>query len=142
MILHGAFNYVAHREPFRTSEKRLRRPRRTVATTVSRRDWDDAHPINAAYDVHADDPTFGYRFSADELCEGRAEGGRGPGGTSRPRSGSMSGHRTAIVQRQDNCKRVIDHPGLARELVPGRRHRMIIDRPGAVAVEVPRMGTR
>jgi len=34
---------------------------------VSRRDWDDAHLINAAIDVHRDDPVFGYRFIADEL---------------------------------------------------------------------------
>ena len=34
---------------------------------VSRRDWDDAHLINAALDVHRDDPAFGYRFIADEL---------------------------------------------------------------------------
>ena len=34
---------------------------------VSRRDWDDAHLINAALDIHADDPEFGYRFIADEL---------------------------------------------------------------------------
>ena len=34
---------------------------------VSRRDWDDAHLINAAIDVHRDDPAFGYRFIADEL---------------------------------------------------------------------------
>ncbi len=34
---------------------------------VSQRDRDDAHPINAAYDIHADDPAFGYRFIADEL---------------------------------------------------------------------------
>ena len=31
------------------------------------RDWDDAHLINAALDVHRDDPEFGYRFIADEL---------------------------------------------------------------------------
>jgi putative transposase len=36
---------------------------------VSQRDWDDAHLINAALDVHADDPAFGYRFIADELRE-------------------------------------------------------------------------
>ena len=35
--------------------------------TVTQRDWDDAHLINAAYDIHADDPAFGYRFIADEL---------------------------------------------------------------------------
>jgi putative transposase len=34
---------------------------------VSQRDWDDAHLINAALDVHTDDPAFGYRFIADEL---------------------------------------------------------------------------
>jgi len=34
---------------------------------VSQRDWDDAHLTNAAIDVHADDPAFGYRFIADEL---------------------------------------------------------------------------
>ncbi len=34
---------------------------------VSQRDWDDAHLINAAFTIHADDPAFGYRFIADEL---------------------------------------------------------------------------
>jgi putative transposase len=34
---------------------------------VSQRDWDDAHLINAALDIHRDDPAFGYRFIADEL---------------------------------------------------------------------------
>jgi putative transposase len=34
---------------------------------VSRRDWDQAHLINAALDIHHDDPAFGYRFIADEL---------------------------------------------------------------------------
>jgi putative transposase len=40
---------------------------RWKATPVSQRDWDDAHLINAAYNIHADDPAFGYRFIADEL---------------------------------------------------------------------------
>jgi putative transposase len=40
-----------------------------LAHPVSQRDWDDAHLINAAYDIHADDPAFGYRFIADELHE-------------------------------------------------------------------------
>lgn len=35
---------------------------------VSQRDWDDAHLINAAVDIHEDDPEFGYRFIADELA--------------------------------------------------------------------------
>ena len=34
---------------------------------VSQRDWDDAQLINAAIDIHRDDPEFGYRFIADEL---------------------------------------------------------------------------
>jgi putative transposase len=40
-----------------------------LAQPVSQRDWDDAHLINAAYDIHVDDPAFGYRFIADELHE-------------------------------------------------------------------------
>lgn len=34
---------------------------------VSQRYWDDAYLINAALDIHHDDPAFGYRFIADEL---------------------------------------------------------------------------
>ena len=37
-------------------------------TPLTQRDWDDAHLINAARDIHADDPAFGYRFIADELA--------------------------------------------------------------------------
>jgi hypothetical protein len=37
-----------------------------LAHPVSQRDWDDAHLINAAYDIHHDDPAFGYRFIADQ----------------------------------------------------------------------------
>jgi putative transposase len=39
------------------------------ANPVTWRDWDDAHLINAAYVIHADDPGFGYRFIADELAD-------------------------------------------------------------------------
>lgn len=39
------------------------------ASPVSHRDWDDAHLINAAIDIHHDDPEFGYRFITDELTE-------------------------------------------------------------------------
>ncbi len=38
------------------------------AAPVTDRDWADAHLINAAIDVHHDDPEFGYRFIADELA--------------------------------------------------------------------------
>lgn len=37
------------------------------AAPVPDRDWADAHLINAALNVHRDDPAFGYRFIADEL---------------------------------------------------------------------------
>jgi putative transposase len=36
---------------------------------VSQRDWDDAHLIHAALEVHHDDPEFGYRFIADQLAQ-------------------------------------------------------------------------
>ena len=39
------------------------------ANPVSDRDWSDAHLVDAAKDVHADDPAFGYRFIADELVD-------------------------------------------------------------------------
>ncbi len=39
------------------------------ANPVTDRDWNDAHLINAARDIHYDDPEFGYRFLADELAE-------------------------------------------------------------------------
>jgi putative transposase len=38
------------------------------AGPVSQRDWDDAHLVDAARQVRADDPVFGYRFIADELA--------------------------------------------------------------------------
>jgi putative transposase len=38
------------------------------AAPVTTRDWSDAHLVDAARDVHADDPAFGYRFIADELA--------------------------------------------------------------------------
>jgi putative transposase len=37
------------------------------AKPVCDRDYDDAHLINAAVEVHHDDPEFGYRFITDEL---------------------------------------------------------------------------
>jgi len=36
---------------------------------ICERDWDDAHLINAALDIHADDPGYGYRFITDELAQ-------------------------------------------------------------------------
>jgi len=37
------------------------------AAPVCARDWSDAHLVDAAREIHADDPAFGYRFIADEL---------------------------------------------------------------------------
>ena len=37
------------------------------ANPISDRDWSDAHLVDAALQIHADDPVFGYRFIADEL---------------------------------------------------------------------------
>jgi putative transposase len=34
---------------------------------VTERDWSDAHLVDAARQIHHDDPAFGYRFIADEL---------------------------------------------------------------------------
>lgn len=39
------------------------------ARPVTPADLQRAHPINAAWDVHRDDPEFGYRFVADELVD-------------------------------------------------------------------------
>ncbi len=38
-----------------------------LAEPISQRDWDDAHLANELFDLHRDDPPFGYRFLADEL---------------------------------------------------------------------------
>lgn len=42
---------------------------------VTDRDWDDARLVNAAIDIHHDDPAFGYRFIADELAHAGIEAG-------------------------------------------------------------------
>ena len=46
------------------------------ANPVSQRDWDDAHLLHAAREVHHDDPEFGYRFIRDELAECGVHAGR------------------------------------------------------------------
>jgi transposase InsO family protein len=47
-----------------------------LAQPVSQRDWDDAHLLNAAIEIHHDDPEFGYRFIADELTDRGITAGR------------------------------------------------------------------
>ena len=46
------------------------------ANPVSQRDWDDAHLIHAAREIHHDDPEFGYRFIRDELEDQGIKAGR------------------------------------------------------------------
>ncbi|HEU5271105.1 MAG TPA: IS3 family transposase, partial [Jatrophihabitans sp.] len=46
------------------------------AQPVTDRDWADAHLINAAIDIHYDDPEFGYRFITDELADRGVSAGR------------------------------------------------------------------
>jgi hypothetical protein len=36
------------------------------ANPVSKREWSDAHLVDAARTIHADDPVFGYRFITAE----------------------------------------------------------------------------
>lgn len=38
-----------------------------LRSPVSDRDWDDAHLMNKLYDLHAEEPEFGYRSLSDEL---------------------------------------------------------------------------
>ncbi len=42
---------------------------RWLKAPVSDRDWDDAHLINAAIDIHEEDAEFGYRLIADDLAD-------------------------------------------------------------------------
>jgi hypothetical protein len=46
------------------------------ANPVTQRDWDDAHLVNAAIDIHHDDQEFGYRFISDQLLERGLTGSR------------------------------------------------------------------
>lgn len=88
---------------------------------VSQRDWDDAHLINAALDIHADDPEFGYRFIADDLADSRFRG-RGEQGPAFVRA---AGHLQRI--RQETRPDLPARPTGPRR--PGsprfRRHRML-----------------
>jgi hypothetical protein len=91
---------------------------------VSDRDWADAHLINAAYDIHRDDPAFGYRFIADELCDSSrprtlttscmVSGGRSLPGQGEPLSGRPRGSaepRTVGITRR-RCRLWLVSAGL------------------------------
>jgi putative transposase len=70
---------------------------------VSRRDFDDAQLINAAYDVHADDPEFGYRLIADELV---LEKGFAASENRVQRLCALEGIASSIVRRRGSGKKV------------------------------------
>ena len=55
---------------------------------VCGRDRDEANLINAALDIHADDPGLGYRFIADELPAAGSPPGRTRSPSCAPSSGS------------------------------------------------------
>ena len=55
------------------------------ASPVSDREWSDAHLVDAAREIHADDPVFGYRFIADEQHAGTIRARR-PAPVGRPLS--------------------------------------------------------
>lgn len=64
------------------------------ARPCSDRDWDDAHLVNAALDIHGDDPAFGYRFIADELnAQGLLAG--------EPRPSALSGASDLVVDVEE-----------------------------------------
>jgi hypothetical protein len=55
---------------------------------VSRRGWDEAHLINAALDIHRDNPAFGYRFI--ETCSRSCQRIGQYSGSSRPWATSVT----------------------------------------------------
>jgi len=61
---------------------------------VSAREWDDAHLVDAAREIHADDPAFGYRFITDELASERGiRASENPGAPSVQRPQHLLGPR-------------------------------------------------
>jgi hypothetical protein len=68
---------------------------------VPQREFDAAQLIDAALDIHADDPTFGYRFIADELTERGIAAGRtgSPGCAARNGSGRSTPRSEAEAAR-------------------------------------------
>ncbi len=93
------------------------------ADPVTSHDLDDAYLINAALDIHADDPAFGHRFIADEL----------------PAHGITAGiNRVARLCRQNRIWSVFAKKrGLTRRAAPPVhddpvRRRFTADRPNQV----------
>lgn len=73
------------------------------------RDWTDAPLVNAARDIDADDPAFGYRYIADEL----------------PGKGITAGEkRVQRLCRDNGIWSVFSKKRGARTADPGRRSKM------------------
>ena len=64
---------------------------------LTQRDWDDTQLINAALDIHTDDPAFGYRFIADEL----AARGSSPGAIRSPDCALKNGSGRSSPRSKD-----------------------------------------
>ena len=75
------------------------RSRRSIgsASSVSKGDWEIIHFTNAASDAHRNDPTFGYRFIADNLHAA----GRRPRRPRRPRLPEPVGRVGTCAERCD-----------------------------------------
>lgn len=69
---------------------------------MSQRDWDDVHLINAAIDVHADDPEFGYRLITDKLIFTK---GFTVGKNRVQRLCSLQGISSSIIKRHGSGKK-------------------------------------
>lgn len=91
---------------------------------ISDRDWANAHLVNAAHDIHRDDPTFGYRFIADEL---RAEHGVAASENRVQRLCSAHGIASVLARKRRGGLR--PGPAVHDDLV---RREFGIDRPNAL----------
>jgi len=91
---------------------------------ISDREWANANLINAAHDVHRDDPTFGYRFIADEL---RAEYGIVSSEGRVQRLCSAHGITSVLARRKRGGRQ--PGPAVHEDLV---RREFSIDRPNAL----------
>jgi hypothetical protein len=92
---------------------------------VPQRDWDEAHLINAALEVHRDDPAFGYRFIADELpARGITAGENRVARVMAVRALERAPGLLLLAVHHDDRGAGADHDHLAQIAArhPGRRH--------------------
>jgi putative transposase len=91
---------------------------------ISDREWSNAHLVNAALDVHRDDPTFGYRFITDELA---AEHGIKASENRVQRLCSVHGISSVLARKRGRGSK--PGPAVHDDLV---KRRFGIDRPNAL----------